>query len=73
MTRTTRAVSGKWVRSRQGIAYSGQSLRRMSSAGNPEHGRERRPCIGPVPAKALDQLVWPIGVSVLHTRSHTAV
>jgi hypothetical protein len=39
----------------------------------PQHPRERHPRIGPVPYQGLGPAVWPIGVSLEHTISHTAV
>jgi hypothetical protein len=40
---------------------------------HPQHPRESHPRIGPCRASAFDQLIWPVGVSLEHTRSRTAV
>jgi hypothetical protein len=53
--------------------YARRSLRRMSSAASRSTSGNATRASTPCRTSALNRLVWPIEVSVDHTRSHTAV
>jgi hypothetical protein len=61
------------IKGRLGFSYPGRSLRRISRAGTPRMAASAAPASAPCRTSAFDQLVWPIGVSLEHTISYTAV